>query len=69
MPDDQRAIQLQQLANIVIDAYLNRNQRPEPEFGEHITAMFFFERPKDDKVGLQVGYWYEKTDSKPKDQQ
>jgi hypothetical protein len=68
-PDNQRAIQLQQLANIVIDAYLNRYQRPEPDFGEHTAAVFFFERPKGDNADLQVGYWYEKKDSDPEGQQ
>jgi hypothetical protein len=68
---DQRAIQLQQLANIVIDAYLNRHLRPKPDFAEHTIATFYFERPKGENVpvDLQVGYWYEKTDSDPENQQ
>jgi hypothetical protein len=67
MSDEQRAIQLKQLANIVIDAYLNRHQRPKPDFPEHTTALFFFERPKG--TDLQVGYWYEKKDHDPGNQQ
>jgi hypothetical protein len=38
MNDEHRAIQLQQLANIVIDAYVNRSDRPQPEFGEYNPA-------------------------------
>lgn len=71
MPDDDRAIQLQQLANIIIDAYLNRHQRPKPDFGEHTTATFFLERPRGANApdGLQVGYWYEKSEDIPEGQQ
>jgi hypothetical protein len=71
MTDDQRAIQLKQLANCIIDAYLNRDQRPKPDFGEHTVAVFYFERPKGGNAhaDLQVGYWYEKTDHNPEDQQ
>lgn len=66
MTDDQRAIQLQQLANIVIDAYLNRDNRFRPDFGNS-SAVFFGSRPDADKdhPDLQVGYWYDRSDFEP----
>lgn len=65
---DQRAIQLQQLANIVIDAYLNRNNRFRPDFGEHSTIMYLC-RPEGDRdhPDLQLGYMYRKADYEPED--
>ena len=65
MPDDQRIIQLQQLANIVIDAYLNRDKRFKPDFDGGKSASFP-NRPSSDKdhPDLQVGYWYESGDFK-----
>jgi hypothetical protein len=65
---DQRAIQLQQLANIVIDAYLNRDTRFKPEFGSY-KARLFLRRPSADKdhPDLQLGYWYDRRDFEPED--
>jgi hypothetical protein len=69
MGEEERAIRLQQLANIVIDAYLGQEQRFRPSFGEFIGVMYM-ERPKGDDVpaDLQVGYWYEKADFEPEGQ-
>ena len=66
---DQRTIQLQQIANCVIDAYLNRHQRFKPDFAE-ATAVVYLERPEGDSdpTDLQVGHWYEKADYEPEDQ-
>lgn len=65
---DQRAIQLQQLANIVIDAYLSRDKRFKPDFGTG-NAVLFLNRPSADKdhPDLQVGHWYERSDFEPED--
>ena len=40
MADEQRAIQLQQLANVVIDAYLNRDAQFVPDF-EHYAGIMY----------------------------
>ena len=66
---DDRAIQLQQLANIVINAYLNRRNLFKPEFGKSAGIMYF-ERPKGDKdhPDLQLGYMYRKADYESEDQ-
>ncbi len=60
---EQREIQLQQLANIVIDAYLDRDKQFKPEFGEYMGVMYLT-RPKDkvDHPDLQVGFMYRKAD-------
>jgi hypothetical protein len=60
---DQRTIQLQQIANCVIDAYLNRHQRYKPDFAE-AAAVVYLERPEGDNTpaNLQVGHWYERAD-------
>lgn len=67
---DQRAIQLQQLANIVIDAYLNRNKRYKPDFGDGAGVIYLC-RPNgdEDHPDLQVGHWYERADFEPEDRQ
>jgi hypothetical protein len=67
---DQRAIRLQQIANCVIDAYLNRHQRFKPDFGEATVGIVYLERPEGDNgpANLQVGHWYEKADYEPEDQ-
>lgn len=67
MTDDQRAIQLQQLANIVIDAYLNRDRRFVPKFEPGTQAVMYPSRPKGDldHPDLQVGFWYELADYEP----
>ena len=61
MTEDQRAVQLRQLANIVIDAYINRDERFVPEFGKG-RAIFYPSRPEDGDPKLQPGYWYERGD-------
>jgi hypothetical protein len=66
---DQRAIHLQQLANIVINAYLNRHNRFKPNFGKSAGIMYL-ERPKGDQdhPDLQLGFMYRKSDYEPEDQ-
>jgi len=66
MSDEHRAVQLQQLANIVIDAYLNRDKRFKPDFGTG-TSVFFLHHPSGDKdhSDIQIGYWYERADFEP----
>lgn len=66
---DQRAIQLQQLANIVIDAYLNRDKRFKPNFRKGSKSVLFLSRPTDgsDHPDLQLGHWYERADFEPED--
>jgi hypothetical protein len=64
---DQRAVHLQQLANIVIDAYLNRNRRYKPEFG-NANAVLYLSRPENGEPNIQVGYWYERRDFDPEGQ-
>jgi hypothetical protein len=68
MTDDQRSIQLKQLANIVIDAYLNRSGQFTPEFKPGTRARLCGSRPKGDKdhPDLRTGIWYEQSDYEPK---
>jgi len=67
MPDDQRAIQLQQLANIIIEAYLNRDQQFTPDFEAGTQAMIYLTRPESgqDHPELRTNVWYEKSDYEP----
>ncbi len=68
MTDDQRAIHLQQLANIVIDAYLNRDNRVKPDFSTR-NDVIWMSRPHADKdhPGLQLGHWYHRADFEPEE--
>jgi hypothetical protein len=63
MDNEERAIRLQQLANIVIDAYLNRDKRFKPDFGDDDGIMYLC-RPVggQDHPDLQVGFWYDRDD-------
>lgn len=63
---DQRALHLKQLANIVIDAYANRNRRYQPVFGA-ANAVLYLSRPDDGDPNIQVGYWYERGDFEPEE--
>lgn len=65
MTDEHRAIQLKQLANIVIDAYIRRDERFKPDF-DGANAIMFLSRPEGDKdhPGLELGHWYEADDFK-----
>jgi hypothetical protein len=64
MSDDLRAIQLEQLANIVIDAYLRRDERFKPDF-QGRRAVLYLSRPTGayDHPDLQLGHWYQAEDS------
>jgi len=62
--EEQRAIQLQQLANIVIDAYQNRDDTCVPEFADGATAIFFLSSAEAQKQhpSLKPNFWYERSD-------
>ena len=66
MGDEERAIQLRHLANIVIDAYLNRGKQFTPEFGDS-EAMMYLVRPDgdEDHPELRMNVWYERSDYEP----
>jgi hypothetical protein len=66
MTDDQRAIQLKQLANIVIDAYLNRDKQFIPSFGEY-NGIMYLTRPEGDKdhSKLELNFFYDRADYEP----
>ena len=63
MGDEERAIRLQQLANIVIDAYLERDKQFTPEFGNY-TGVMYLTRPESsqDHEHLRTNVWYERSD-------
>jgi hypothetical protein len=67
MTNEERGLQLQQLANIVIDAYLNRGQQFTPNFQTGVEAVIFLSRPKgnQDHPGLRTDVWYERSDYEP----
>lgn len=64
MTDDQRAIQLKQLANIVIDAYINRDKRFVPVFIGGGPRKMYLQRPKGDQdhPQLMTHVWYKRSD-------
>ena len=64
MTEEQHAA-LQQLAKIVIDAYLDREKTFVPIFKEHTVAVMYLSPPEDTRVGaegLRLGFWYERLD-------
>lgn len=69
MTDDQKSIALQQLANIVIDAYTHRDEQFIPQFKPGTTGILYLRRPKDDKdhPKLQLNYFYSRGDYEPED--
>ena len=64
MTDDRKTSALRQLANIVIDAYLNRDQQFVPTFDqfEGVQARIYLSRDENDHPALRPGVWYEKSD-------
>jgi hypothetical protein len=60
---DEKAIQLRQLANIVIDAYLNREEQFIPDFDGSPGIMYLC-RPEGDKdhPALRTNIWYKQSD-------
>lgn len=62
MTDDQRDIALQQLANIIIDAYLNRDKRFIPKFEPGSNSVIYLSRPDGADPRLELNFWYEKAD-------
>jgi hypothetical protein len=67
MTDDQKSIALQQLANIVIDTYLNRDSRFVPRFREGTKGRMFLSRPvgEENHPDLQLGFMYRRSDYEP----
>lgn len=64
MTDDHRTSTLQQLANIVIDAYLSRDQQFVPTFESGTQAVLYLVRPEGakDHPELRTGVWYDRRD-------
>jgi hypothetical protein len=67
MTDDHRNIPLQQLANIVIDAYLNRDKQFVPNFESGTIGIIYLSQPEDDKIhpDLKTNVWYDRCDYEP----
>jgi hypothetical protein len=67
MDKEERAIRLQQLANIVIDAYLGRENSFTPAFADGEEAVLFLCRPDadDDHPELKVNVLYRRSDYDP----
>ena len=61
--NDDRPAQLKQLANIVIDAYLNRDQQFVPVFDAGTQAVMYPSRPEGNKdhPDLRLNVWYERS--------
>jgi hypothetical protein len=65
MTNDQRSIALQKLANIVIDAYLDRDKQFVPEFAPGVQARMYLRKRKDDHPDLRTKVWYRRSDYEP----
>jgi hypothetical protein len=63
MGEEERTIRLQQLANIVIDAYLERDKQFAPDFGDY-KGIMYLSRPEGDQdhPELRTNVWYEQSD-------
>jgi hypothetical protein len=64
MSNDQKSLALQQLANIVIDAYMHREEQFVPQFSPKARAICYLERPQGEQghSKLQLDYVYERED-------
>jgi hypothetical protein len=63
MGEEERAIQVQQLANIVIDAYLERHKQFVPDFGDYKGIMYLSRPDGDhDHPNLRTNVWYKQSD-------
>ena len=64
---DDRATQLKQLANIVIDAFLHRDQQFTPTFDPGVQAVMYLSRPEGDgdHAALRTNIWYERSHYEP----
>ena len=60
MTDDQKSTALQQLANIVIDAYLNKDQQFIPDCRPGKKGIMYLRRPQGDRdhPGLRTNIMY-----------
>jgi hypothetical protein len=63
--DDQKNIALHQLANIVIDAYLDRDKQFVPEFAPGVQAKVYLRRREEDHPDLRTNVWYRRSDYEP----
>ncbi len=63
--DDQKKLALQQLANIVIDAYLDRDKQFIPEFGLGVLGRMFLTKTEEDHPDLRTNVWYRRSDYEP----
>jgi hypothetical protein len=64
MADDQKDIQLRQLANVAINAYLSREARFVPTFDRDADSVMYLSPPDScgDDPRPELGFWYERTD-------
>lgn len=67
MNDEEKTTALRQLANAVIDAYLNRDQQFTPTFRPGATGVLYLVRPKPefDHPELRTGVMYYRADYEP----
>jgi hypothetical protein len=64
MADDEKEIRLQQLANIVINAYLSRESRFVPDFQSGTDSVIYLCPPdsSSDDPKPELNFWYERGD-------
>lgn len=64
MTIDPKSIALKQLANAVIDAYMNRDKRFVPVFREGVKGVMYLSRPDGDQdhAQLRTNVMYQQSD-------
>jgi hypothetical protein len=64
MTSDSKSITLKQLANAVIDAYMNRDKQFVPVFHEGTKGIMYLSRPEggQDHPELRTSVMYERSD-------
>jgi hypothetical protein len=64
MTTDPKSVALKQLANLVIDAYMNRDRQFVPVFQEGTKGIMYLSRPDgdEDHPGLRTNVMYERSD-------
>lgn len=67
MTEDDHDQQMRQLANLLIDAYLIRDQQFVPEFDPGIQGIMYLCQPEGEKShpGLRTNVFYERADYEP----
>jgi hypothetical protein len=67
MSNEDRTAQLRQMANIVIDAYLCREQQFIPAYEHGVQALVYLNPPvsEEGQPSPKPGVWYEKSDYEP----